>query len=114
MEGEPGIGKTRLAEQFALSCRSNGVIVLAGRCDAEAIVPYQPFIQALRPYVAAISPTELRDRLGIHADALSSLLPELVGRPGTAEPEGGSRERYRLFEAVSALLNEITPSVRLR
>ena len=107
VEGEPGIGKTRLAEQFAVSCRSEGVSVLAGRCDAEAIVPYQPFIQALRPYVATSQPADVRDRLGIHAEALSSLLPEAVGRAGAAELERGPRERYRLFEAVCALLNEI-------
>lgn len=86
LEGEPGIGKTRLAEQFAACCRDAGVTVLAGRCDAEAIVPYQPFIQALRRCVSTTSTAELRDRLGFHAQELSSVLPELVVTPASLVP----------------------------
>jgi predicted ATPase len=108
LEGEPGIGKTRLAAQFAATCRDAGVTVLAGRCDAEAIVPYQPFIQALRPYLSMIPGPELRERLGVQADDLSRMLPELGRGPYTAEYGGAREDRYRLFEAVCALLAEIT------
>ena len=45
--GEPGIGKTRLSLEFARQCADENAIVLVGRCDEEALVPYQPFVEAL-------------------------------------------------------------------
>ena len=52
LEGEPGIGKTRLAVEFMEACEADGALALYGRCDAETLVPYQPFVEALRRYVA--------------------------------------------------------------
>src|SRR2546427_5968582 len=47
LAGEPGIGKTRLAMEFARGRADRAATVLAGRCDEEALVPYQPFVEAL-------------------------------------------------------------------
>ena len=47
LEGEPGIGKTRLALQFMAACEAEGAVALYGRCDAETLIPYQPFVEAL-------------------------------------------------------------------
>ena len=33
--------------------RAEGALALYGRCDAETLVPYQPFVEALRRYVVA-------------------------------------------------------------
>ncbi len=52
VEGEPGIGKTRLAVEFMEACEADGALALYGRCDAETLVPYQPFVEALRRFVA--------------------------------------------------------------
>ena len=49
--GEPGIGKTRLAQEVAREKHAAGAIVLHGRCDEEPLLPYQPFVEALRHYV---------------------------------------------------------------
>ena len=108
LKGEPGIGKIRLAEQFTACCRRTGVNILAGRCDAEALMPYQPFMQALRPYVAAVGAQALRDRLGHLAQVLACVLPDLGSDAIAAEDGGDAAERFRLFEAVCALLSEIT------
>ena len=51
--GEPGIGKTRLAAEFARHAYEQGAIVLYGRCDEEALIAQQPFVEALRHYVRA-------------------------------------------------------------
>ena len=51
--GEPGIGKTRLAAELARRARSAGALVLYGRCDEEPTGLYQPFVEALRPAIAA-------------------------------------------------------------
>ena len=49
IEGEPGIGKTRLAEELVKHARAQGVQVLASRCHQEEGVPaYWPWIKIIR------------------------------------------------------------------
>ena len=56
LAGEPGIGKTRLAREFARAAHEQGATVLAGSCHEETLIPYQPFVEALRHYVACCPP----------------------------------------------------------
>ncbi|MDQ1508024.1 MAG: hypothetical protein QOD57_5751 [Actinomycetota bacterium] len=51
LAGEPGVGKTRLAAELAGRVHDEGATVLAGRCDEDLGVPYQPFVEALRHFV---------------------------------------------------------------
>ena len=111
LAGEPGIGKTRLAGELARTVEQEGAIVLCGRCDDGLAVPYQPFVEALRPVVEAMGPGRLRAELGHLAPDLTRLWPELeaLGEPFRTDPETG---RYRLFEAVTALLEAATREQR--
>ena len=104
--GEPGVGKTRLAAEFAERVHDSGGLVLYGRADEEALLPHQPFVEALRQLVthedAAFAAAAAADQ-----EILWRLLPDLAP-PGHVF-ETGSRDedqtlRYRLFEAVTALL----------
>ena len=52
LAGEAGMGKTRLAARFAAEAHAGGAAVLHGRIDEETVVPYQPFVEALRHYAA--------------------------------------------------------------
>ena len=107
--GEPGVGKTRLATQFASGTHDDGAIVLYGRCDEGALLMQQPFVEALRQYVSACPPRELAGRLGRVSGELRRVVPELADRiPDLPEPLAGDPEgaRSRLFEAVSSLLYE--------
>jgi predicted ATPase len=45
--GEPGIGKTTLAGELARRAHAQGGAVLLGRSDEDALVPFQPWIEAL-------------------------------------------------------------------
>lgn len=117
--GEPGIGKTRLATEFALEAHEHGAIVLYGRSEEEAFFPYQPFVEAIRHFVVSSPAEELRRCVGPDADALARIVPDLVRRlpdlsGGGAESRG--MERYLLFEAVSSLLSgmsRVTPVLLL-
>ncbi|MGH9035300.1 MAG: AAA family ATPase, partial [Acidimicrobiia bacterium] len=102
MGGEPGVGKTRLATELARGLYDDGALVLAGRCDEELGVPYQPFVEALRHYVRHAA----EPRLGRHGGELARLVPELGDVPGLAAPlrSDPETERYRLFDAVAAWL----------
>ncbi len=107
LAGEPGIGKTRLAVELAVRTGESGGVVLAGRCDEDLGVPYQPFVEALRHYVTSAE----NRRLGRYAGELARLLPELtefVGdlpEPLRSDPE---TERYRLFDALAAWLADVS------
>jgi DNA-binding SARP family transcriptional activator len=111
LAGDPGIGKTRLVAAIAQAAYDAGALVLAGRSPEEALVPYQPFIEALRHYVLNVPFSELRVSAREYGTELARLIPELRRRapdlppPVAAEPE---TERYRLFEAVVGLLDEMS------
>jgi DNA-binding SARP family transcriptional activator len=111
ISGEPGMGKSRLAYEFAQRVRAQDVVVLYGRCDEDTIVPYQPFVEALRPCVAAYSPATLHQRLrGLEQD-LARVFPELMRRmpdQPQATPDDPEAERYRLFEAMTGVMTGVT------
>jgi tetratricopeptide (TPR) repeat protein len=99
--GEPGIGKTRLAAQFAREVHEAGAIVLYGRADEDALLPHQPFVEALRPLLAA----ELASLSQEECDLLGRLSPDLrPTRPLAADSGESETLRYRLFQAVVDVL----------
>jgi class 3 adenylate cyclase/tetratricopeptide (TPR) repeat protein len=101
--GEPGIGKTRLAMEIAGGAHHGGAVVLFGRCTEDLSVPYEPFIQALRWFVAKASAEALPTRLGEAPSELVRLVPDVGDRLQGLEIPGASNselEQHRLFEAV--------------
>ena len=100
--GEPGVGKSRLAAQLAKLVHEEGSAVLFGRCSEEPLLPYQPFVEALRPYL----PSGSAGTIGELARLVPGLADQAEGAARAAEePEAA---RFRLFEAVAALLAELS------
>ena len=59
--GEPGIGKTRTAQELAAAAGQRGAHVLWGRCYEQAgAPPYWPWVQSLRSYVQQRDADQLR------------------------------------------------------
>ncbi len=55
LAGEPGIGKTRTAEELARVARERGAQVLVGRCfEGEGAPAFWPWVQVLRELVASV------------------------------------------------------------
>lgn len=106
--GEPGIGKSRLAAEFAAEAHADGAVVLSGRSFEESVVPYQPFVEALRQYVADCDPIDLEAQLGGDPEALVTLVPEIATRIPIGVTGGDVGDRYRLFEGVAAFLSMIS------
>jgi tetratricopeptide (TPR) repeat protein len=107
IDGEPGIGKTRLAVETARRVRAAGGTVLYGRCEEELGVPFQPFVEALEHFLAHRADAGLRAALGRYAGELVRLVPEIAERVPALPPPllaDAETERYRLFEAVTQWL----------
>jgi class 3 adenylate cyclase len=111
LAGEPGVGKTRLAADVASRVHEEGGLVLAGRCDEDLGVPYQPFVEALRHFIDHTPPEACRQQLGRYGGELARLLPDLSERAPDLPPpltSDAETERYRLFDAVAAWLAAVS------
>ena len=100
LTGEPGIGKTRLVTEAARRISLAGGVVMYGRCDRSSIVPYQPFVEALRGFVAA-TPDDSMPEL---SRATWERLAALVDKPEHRLSEVASSTRAELLFALTDLL----------
>ena len=112
--GEAGVGKSRLAAEFADVAYRENVLVLSGGCVdlGDGSAPYAPIVEALRTWVRGASDAELEAILGPWRSDLAPLVPEL--RPTRDEiPAGlaGGRTVYKgqghLFEILLAVLQRL-------
>ncbi len=106
--GEPGIGKTRTAQELASYAESKGARAFWGRCyEGEGAPPYWPWVQLLRQYIEQKDHGEVKCEIGAGASDLFGILPELgqifpdLKNPPALEPE---QSRFRLFNSVSTFL----------
>ena len=106
--GEPGIGKTRTAQELAAIAEQRGAQVLWGRChEGDGAPPYWPWIQAIRAYAGSREPERLLSEMGSGAAAIAEIvsavaekLPDLEPAP-VLEPE---QARFRLFDSITTFL----------
>jgi len=105
LQGEAGIGKTRLAQDFLGWAMAQGADVLRGRAfETGGLLPYQALVEALRSRLARENaPDDLLSDVWL--TELSRILPELRDRYTDLVPPAGDETtaRIRLFEAVARL-----------
>jgi DNA-binding SARP family transcriptional activator len=105
VEGEAGIGKSRLVDEFLRTVVAGGATVLRGRgYDATATMPLAPIVDVLR---GALDAPGLAGTDAEWLTEAARLLPELRQRfPGLAEPElsADPADAWRLSEGVAQLL----------
>ncbi len=107
LTGEPGVGKTRLAEELAR--RSTGVAVAWGRCGEEpGAPPFWPWTQVLRELIADLPYDDREALLAPHLPVLGSILIDPAGEQAAAPPVVDVEAvRFRLCRAVVALLHRL-------
>ncbi len=108
LQGEPGIGKSRLADELASRAASRGARILVGRCwEAGGAPAYWPWTQSLRAHVRAVEPADLRRQLGVSAADVAQIVPQLHEVfPDLPKLEGADPEaaRFRLLDSTAAFL----------
>ena len=102
VEGEPGIGKTRLLNELRARAEERGHVVLAGAAaEFEREMPFSVWVDALDAYVASQGLSEHEAWTPDLASELAQVLPSLGSTNGGAAV---ADERFRTHRAVRRLL----------
>lgn len=111
IEGDAGIGKTRLIRDWLTDPELAGTTALVGHCSPlREPLPFGPVIDALTAAADRLpDPAELSPVTG----ALRPLLPELADRlPPALEPLRSRRQgRHRVFRGIRDLLASLGPAL---
>ncbi len=106
--GEPGIGKTRLAEALAGEATSLGVPHVWGRgVEADGAPPFWPWLQVLRGIDSLLDLRALAEEHRLTAD-VAPLVPDVFAAGERLVDPGSSTDRFRQFDAVAQLLGHVT------
>lgn len=108
LEGEAGIGKSRLAHELAMVAAQQGGIVLRGATSSTHASPFETMVAALRSGLPYLAQARVED---IWLSALSELVPEVNElRPQLLKPEplDAASAQARLFEAFARCFSAIS------
>lgn len=104
--GEPGVGKTRLAQDLMVHMWERGFLVVTGRCyEPEQLVPFYPFLEVLSVAFRA-APGGIRSEIATRWSSLARLVPELQ-MPIPPQPADREEERERLLREVGGFLQAL-------
>ena len=116
IEGEPGIGKTRLAARAALAAHAAGALVSCATAAEGLGAPYALWLVAV-PHLVEHGPRTAVDaviaRHGGELVRLVPALPDYVPDIPDARRSDPETERYLMFQAVIALLEQLSAAAPL-
>ena len=104
--GEPGVGKTRTAEELAAAARSRAMAVTWGACFEDEPSPFAPWV-GIGSQIVRETANDLGLRLGTAASALVDVIPDVAAAlPELPRPAllGAEESRHRLHDALARLL----------
>ena len=108
LAGEPGIGKTRMAQELAMMAQQRGAEVLWGHCyEGQGAPPYWPWIQLIRSYMQTKSSKRIQEEMGSDAIHIAEIVPEIQNKTtGTRSASSLDPEQaqFRLFDSITSFL----------
>src|SRR5712692_3430263 len=107
LSGEPGIGKTRVAQELALQARSRGMAVHWGRSTlAEGAPPYWPWVQILRSVLRDVGDADFRRLAGSGLPQILQVVPDLRGHFSDVTPTSrdDDQARFGIYDSVGQVL----------
>ena len=115
VQGEAGIGKTRLLREVGAYAKSRGVQVLYGRCPAlfrmDGVPPYIIWKEVIKDYLETCTLEHLDRVIGYYPAEVAKLVPEISQKLRTIPQSfqiSPEQEQNRLFEAVSQFITNIS------
>jgi tetratricopeptide (TPR) repeat protein len=110
--GDAGIGKSRLADEFATSAAAVEAQVLWGRCWESGGAPaYWPWVQAVRSYLREQESSDSPLELGPEAVHVAQIVPEMrsfVSEGPVAPASDAAGDRFRSFDAMATFLRGLS------
>lgn len=111
VEGEPGIGKTRLVNEFLKKSRS--LVITAAARELEHTLPYLPWIEGLRslqhlPDWPRLHEFIQANMLPVWYREIVRLVPDLAGHKTVKSPIDQEPDEVRLWEGVHQFLRQLT------
>jgi tetratricopeptide (TPR) repeat protein len=109
--GEPGVGKTRLAEELLTEGAAHGMLALEGHAYEDEGVPFVTALEIIEEMTRLLPAEKLRGMLGDNASEIARLMPELrrrfpdIPQPIELPPE---QQRRYLFNSVLEFLERAT------
>ena len=112
ISGEPGIGKTRLAEAAIDRLSARGVTVLRARCELSTRSAFGAFAQLLQAHLATPLPARYEAELRRRAPNLAQVLPGWRGEVdddlGDHRARRDDADHHRALDAIAAWLSATT------
>jgi len=112
--GEPGIGKTRLADELARFASERGVHPVWGRCwEGGGASAYWPWRQIIRSCLRGRDASRLVSEMGSCAHDLTIVAPEArdfiaADREMAPLPSDPDQARFRLFDSIATFLRLVS------
>ncbi|MBI3966998.1 MAG: AAA family ATPase [Chloroflexi bacterium] len=110
ISGEPGVGKTRLAQEVGLYAWGRGGVLLEGRYLREGTAPFGPWVDALYPALRSLPAEALAPLAAGYGAELVQLFPGLAARIGAAPAPAAlppEEQRRRLLDALVESVSEL-------
>jgi adenylate cyclase len=120
LSGEPGVGKTRLADEVTAAADAQRMTILVGNCSEHEAVAYLPFVEILENFVDRASNADiLRKTLGEQGRELARLLPKLknilpeLPPPLDLPPAQARRHLFNCFFDFAARIASQRPTLMI-
>ena len=106
--GEPGIGKTRTAQELADESATRGAQILWGKCYEEAgAPPYWPWVESIRSWLGRTPPDQVQAAMGPGGAYIAEIIPEVRHKLPDLDPtpsQAPEASLFRLFDSIAGCL----------